>query len=210
MLVQDRIDGRKVVALVETIVPVELVPRTMERVRARLGEDVDDTAPRAAGFGQIQVRLDPDFLNGVHRRLDADRADVALVVVHAVDQVVVPSAVAAVDRHRRGLPAIVVISPWSPVRRRRPWHHRHQVDEVAAGDRQILDRLFGDQRSQRRGIRLQERGLSRDLHGLGDHPDVQPPVDASAVAAREDGARAVRGEALAARSSPYRCRSAAA
>ena len=189
MLVVHRVPVCKEVALVEARIPVELVRRTVELVGPRLGDEANDAAPRAAGLSRIEVGLDADFLDGVHRRLDADRADEALVVVHAVDLVVVLAAGAAVDRHRRGLPAIIHVAASLPAGRRRPRHHRHDIDEVASDDRQVLDGLFGDQRAQRRSIGLEERGLGRDLHGLGDHADVQPPIDASAVAARQDRAR---------------------
>ena len=61
MLVQDGVDRRKVVARIETSVPVELVPRAMELVRAGLRQDVNDATPGAADLGRIQVGLDADF-----------------------------------------------------------------------------------------------------------------------------------------------------
>ena len=75
-------------------------------------------------------------------------------------------------------------------------HHLHQADDVAAGDGQVLHRLLGEQRADGRGVGLQERRFGGDLHRLGHRADLQPAVDARAVAAGERDPRRLRLEPL--------------
>ena len=78
----------------------ELERGAVKLVAARLGQDVDDAAERAPGLGRVHVRLDFYFRDRIDRRLDAHGADRALVVVHAVHELVVQHVVHAVDRDR--------------------------------------------------------------------------------------------------------------
>ena len=61
----------------------------MQRVGARLGDDVDGSAGGPANLSGVHVGLNADFLDRVDRRMHTDGADDALVVVHAVHQLVI-------------------------------------------------------------------------------------------------------------------------
>ena len=64
----------------------ELEPRPAELIAARLRDDVDHAAERAAVLRLVEVGLHHDFLNRVDRRLDAHAGLNPLDVVEAVDQ----------------------------------------------------------------------------------------------------------------------------
>ena len=108
MLFEDRISGREVVARVESVVAEEPERRATELVGARLGEDVDDAAGGASDLRRVACWSAPRIsaiasIDG----LDANRADGALVVVHAVNQLIVLVVGRAVDRDGGRLPPIV-------------------------------------------------------------------------------------------------------
>jgi len=64
-------------------------------------------APAERPTGGEGVGLDVDFLNGVDGGPHSDGADDALVVVHAVDELVVDDVCLAIDGDGGGLTAIV-------------------------------------------------------------------------------------------------------
>src|SRR5689334_4351103 len=63
-------------------------------------------------------------------------------------------------------------------------HQLHEIDEIASDDGEVLDGFLRNKCAHGRRIGLEERGLSRDLHGLVDGSDAQLCIDARAVAAR--------------------------
>jgi len=190
--------GEEVVA-VELLVAEEAVPRAVEVVGARFGQDVHHRTGRAAGLGGVHVGLHLHLGDGVDRRPHADGADVALVVVHAVDQVVVDDVVLAVDRHGGGLAAIVgAVAARQRVGQPlvRAGHHAHQADDVAAVERQVLHRRLGQQRADSGAVGLHQRRLRGDGDVLGEGADGELRVDADAVAGRDPDVAAERAEAL--------------
>jgi hypothetical protein len=89
--------AREELVRVVLLVAEEAVAGAVEVVGARLGEDVDDRAGGASTLGRVHVGLHLHFGDRIHRRAHADRADVTLVVVDAVDEVVVQHVVLPVD-----------------------------------------------------------------------------------------------------------------
>ena len=171
----------------------------MKRVATRLRDDVHDAAERPADFRRVHARLDFHLGDGVDRRLHADCADGALVVVDAVDQVIVLIVHRAVDRHGGGLPAIVgPVAGRQRVRQplERAGHELHQADDVASADRKILHGLLRNERAHRRRIGLQQRRFSRDEHALLHLSELQLRIEANAIARRQHDARRLARESL--------------
>ena len=149
---------------------------------ARLGDDVDDAAGGAPGLGGVVVGLDLDLGDRVDRRLDANRADRALVVVHAVDQLVVLVVERAVDGDRRRLAAIVRARAarqrvrhafvWRPAT---SWTRRTKLRPFTG---RSCTAFSVDERLQRRRVGLQQRRLGGHGNVLGDRPDLQFGVEA--------------------------------
>ena len=160
----------------------------MKRVSAGFRDDVDDATERAARLGRVHVRLHAHFRDRVNRRFDRHRADRALVVVHAIDELVVQHVVHAVNGHRRGLPALVrprairERAERAFIRARNELHH---ADDVPAWYRSILHRLRVDERADRRRVGLQQWGLAADGQVLLHRPELHLRVDARAVARRK-------------------------
>ena len=77
--------GEEVVR-VQHFIAQELVCGTMERVGARLGNEVDDSAGKSAVFRAQIVGLDFEFLDGILRRYHGDHVQIRSVGRHAVDQ----------------------------------------------------------------------------------------------------------------------------
>src|SRR5271170_4585271 len=80
----------------------------MECVRARAGDDVDDTAGGTSSLCSVAVGLDGDLLNTFDVRLDTDGADDALVVVDAVYDPVAKAFVLSVDREAGCVGAAII------------------------------------------------------------------------------------------------------
>ena len=153
---------------VERVVAHVLEQRAAERVAAALADDGDVAAGAEAALGRREARVDAELGDRFHRRLQAElragRVQVAgarVPHVGAVDAVVVQVVLLvrlAVEAHRR--PAAVAIAG-------RAGRERHQVGEVAAVDRQVLDFLRRDVDADLRGGQVEHRrgGADRDLLG---------------------------------------------
>ena len=103
----DLVDRR--VLRVPVVVQEDVLERALEPVRARLGDDVDDRALRAAVFGADRGRQHADFLNRFEVEVGAERARRRVGRVDRVDdeQVVARQRaervdVAGADDARRG------------------------------------------------------------------------------------------------------------
>ena len=139
-----RLGNRKEVLRVEMLIPAEVETRSAKLVTSGLRDDVDHPAERPAVLSRIEIGLDDDFLNRVDRWLDAHAAHDAFGVVQPVDQLQVVVFGVAVNRHRRGLPAVIgAIAADRGVRRAlaRAGRQLHDVDDVAPGDWRVLDRF---------------------------------------------------------------------
>ena len=89
---RDLVDRR--VLRVPLVVGEQVLERALETIRARLGDDVDDRALRAAVFGADRGGQHADFLDGFEVQVRAERARGRVGRVDRVDdeQVVVVSA----------------------------------------------------------------------------------------------------------------------
>ena len=177
---------------IESLVPAELEPGTVELVAARLRDDVDDAAERPARLGRVHVGLHPHFGNRINRGLDGDRADAALVVVHAVDELIVQHVVDAVDRDRRGLPPLVgpcTVGQRADCAFAGAGNQLDHADDVAPRYGCILHRFLVDERADGCRIGLQQRRHARHDDALFHGPELQPRIDARAIAGGELHAR---------------------
>ena len=169
---------------IESLVPAELEPGTVELVAARLRDDVDDAAERPARLGRVHVGLHPHFGNRINRGLDGDRADAALVVVHAVDELIVQHVVDAVDRDRRGLPPLVgpcTVGQRADCAFAGAGNQLDHADDVAPRYGCILHRFLVDQRADGCRLGLQQWGLADHEDGLRDGAELHFGVDTGAV-----------------------------
>ena len=186
LLLEQRVHCGEVVARIELVIAPEAVGRAMERIGARLRENVDHAARCPPNFGGVIARLDPHFGNCVNRGANDDGADGTLVVVHPVDQHVVAVVARAVDRHRGGGPPIVgprAAAECIRSSRVRPGHPLNEADEVPAVDRQILHLALRDEGADGGRLGLEQRRFGRHLHGLADRPDSETAVDANLLTA---------------------------
>src|SRR5207253_10955088 len=126
---------------------------------ARLGDDVDDTAGRAAVLGLVAARLDLDLLDelavdglALEPLDDVGRVD-------AVDQEEVLRRGRAVDRDRERTPLRLAVVGLNA-------RLREYDRGVIAADRLLVDDLGLVIRAGRRRGRVHERRLARDRDGL--------------------------------------------
>ena len=85
------------------VVRVRVEEAAVKRVRALLGDHVDDRAGRAAELGVVLIGQHLEFLHGVERRTNlaaARGAEIVVVVPAAVDREVSASVAAAADDQR--------------------------------------------------------------------------------------------------------------
>src|SRR5882757_371024 len=173
---------------VEDVVAEELICRAVQSVGAGFGDDVDDGSGGPSHLGGEGVGLDVDLLNGVDGGSHADRSDDALVVVHAVDELIVDYVGLSVDGDGGGLTAVVgtvaagetVVEPFGC-----SGDDLHEIDVVAAVEREILRRLFCDGAAEDRGVGVEGRSLRFDLDDLIGSADVEMGVFTGAIAGGE-------------------------
>ena len=79
----------------------------MEGVCTGLGDHVNHGATGSTHLRRIQAGIDFNLLQSVNRRLNDDRPDIAVVVVHAVEHEIVGSVNLSVGRNRIRLSAVV-------------------------------------------------------------------------------------------------------
>src|SRR5207302_1696530 len=155
---------------------------------------VHDRAGVAAELGAVKVRLHLEFPDRFDRRAQDDRNSEPLVIIDAVvEEIVRPFAVAI----RKQLAAR------SAVIRACPAHDRaagaeagtvdarssnSELDEVAAVERQLIDKVACDDTADRRGLALEQRRGCDDVNGLADLPDLKREIDAGALVDLEDDA----------------------
>ena len=194
--------GREVIPGVEPLAADEAEPAAAELVATRLGDDVDLRAAGVAVLGAVGAREDLELGDRVERRLDDDHPGGVVAVRHPVEHEVVAVLADAVHLHR----AAEVIERRVRLRRQRAWQKQRQLHEIAAAERQLIDRLRGHHLAERRGFSVDERRLRRDRQRLGNGADLQlqvdarPLVDLQADAGRGSGLEPVelRGDAVGA------------
>ena len=158
---------RERIARVEPVVAQELEAHAAEAVAAGADRRVDHRACRLPVFGREVVRLDAELRQGVDRRLRHDvRAvlliDDARVVVDAVEHEAVQHGPRSVGDERAAFSRTVAGRRLQHARRK-----TRELQEVAAVQRKVADRLAGHDLSDRRGLRREHRRPD-DEDGLGD------------------------------------------
>ena len=162
----------------QRIVHPEVVERPAAAVRARLGHDVHEPAEGAAVLGEIRGVEHAEFLGRLLRRRGARQPREGLDVVGAVHlNQRVQLGLSAKRQPRRGggadadvrllegAAADVLASEGHAAR------ELHEVHEVAAADRQLLDLLRRDDAAELRLAELDQRRGRHDRDLLGDLPD---------------------------------------
>ena len=184
----------------QPVVHAEVVERSVAAIRPGLGDDVHEAAERAAVFGQVGRVQHAKFLGGFLRRRRARQAGEGLHVVGAVDlnhRVQLGLSGEGQPRRRGGADADVgflersaadVLAP-----ARHPARQLHEVDEIAAADRQRFDFLRGHDAAQLRFGRLDERGVGGNAYLLGNRTEAHPNVRVGRAADRQHDAAANRG-----------------
>ena len=162
-------------ACVQLVVHAEVIGRSAGAVRARFGHDVHEAAEGASVLGEIRRVEHAEFLGRFLRRRRARQTGERLHVVGAVDlnhriQLRLPAE--RQSRRRRRSDADVrlleraaadILAAAGDAARQ-----LHEIDEVAAADRQRFDFLGADHAAQLGFGRLDERSLGDNGHLLGD------------------------------------------
>ena len=132
---------------VQNVVTEKLIKRSVEVIRAALGDNVDHRTGGAARVRRERVGNDANLLNGIDRWTHANGCDDAFVVIHAVHQLIVQRFRLAV--HRNGGTRTTIIRTCAAidaVRRglSRTGRHLHESDVVSSVQGQIVHRLLGN------------------------------------------------------------------
>ena len=125
--------------------------------------------PAVWPLGGEVVGLNPDFLDGIRRRIEACRL-IEVREHRAVQREEIVVRVSAVDRHDRALAAVgrvLVRADGGDTR------VAGQRDHVAAVHRQVLDALVVNQVRLRRVARLDDAGAAGDDDFFGEAADAE-------------------------------------
>ena len=152
---------------VERVVAHEVVEAAVPSVRSAARNRRDDARGTAAVFRAHRVDLDLELLHGVHRRrhFHVLHAQAAARIVDAVDIRAGRARAPAADRH-------VAVR----FRAEGAGNQVHQIEDVAVGQRQLLNLLDLNGRAHRAGGRLHLQLLGGDLDDLGQRSDFQSEV----------------------------------
>jgi hypothetical protein len=178
------------IAGVECVVAQVLEGGAVQRVAARLRGDGDD-AGAAAELGGEDAGEHLELAHLLDRRGDDDRVERVLVVVDAVDQPRIRVRLVA-ERVEVRRPARVEGAGAGEVlvrlSRRDAGRQIHEGREVAAVERQFLDRAFLDDGADFGGIRPQQRRFGHHGRRLLDAAHLERHVDAGALIDLQDDA----------------------
>ena len=152
----------------------------MIRVRAALGGDVD-LRHLAPEFGRVDAGLHLEFLDAVDRGQEGIRIEVDVLIDDPVERVLVVFAALTGDSEiLRGsvatLPAGRAAAAAAGPVRAHVRAQRHEIDEVAAVERQLQDLLVLDDRADR-GVRgVDHRRAAGDLDRHLDGSELQREI----------------------------------
>src|SRR5690242_2875745 len=156
----------------------------MDRIRAGLGDQVDDPACRSSYFGGIRISLNPEFLQRVFRWFHHDGSDITFVIINAINQVAVGVVTLAVDGYRgRTAPVVGTVPTAQSVLNTfaGAGAKLRESDKIAAIQRGVLNDSIADQISDNCAIRLQGRRLRSYFHRFAGLPNFETNVLARAV-----------------------------
>ena len=179
---------REEVVRVECRVPEELVPASMELVRARLVDDVQDASEAAAVFGGVVGAEHLEFLDGVDRRKHRNTREPVHGGKggrHAVDHGI----------HHRRAGTVHAVAHRVVVVSYRSGDARRQEDErvdVARIQGQLEDAAIVDDLADRAAGRLEQRGVGAHLDFVGKLADFEGEVDDERAVDLQDDVRARR------------------
>ena len=162
---------------IERVIAKELVHGAVELVAAGLGHHVDGRRAVAAELGGEIVRRDPEFLNQVDVRIDGGAAGGELVVVvGAIEQEVVGAVALTVDERR--VAAGRAAEDGIAGIRRGARLQLHQLEGVAAVERQLGDALLVDQIREAAFFGVDQRRVALHLDRFGQCAHLQREVEA--------------------------------
>ena len=166
---------RKRVALLQTIVEVELERAAVQSVRARLRLYGNDAGSRLSELRVVILRRDLRFLNRIEIRVDDDDAENRIAVLGAVELVTGAAEVLPVH-HRLRRALRVLARRVLPLKLLGAGRQQDEFREVAIEDGQIVDLLRFEGRRDIGAIGLEQRAETGDRHVLADRPEVEPDV----------------------------------
>ena len=160
---------------VEGIVSQVLKKTSVHLIGARLGHHADCAAAVAAIFRRIVVAQDAELGDGIGIRIKHDAVAGYRVVRASIEQIT--HCIGAASSHGELTAAVASFGRRYDARLR-----QCQIQNIAAIQRQILDRRAGDRTADRGIHRFNLRGLRLHLHSLGDRANLQTHVDAQGLA----------------------------
>ena len=178
------------VARVEGVVPHVLEHGAVQQVAARLGRDRDHARP-AAEFRREHPRQHLELAHLLDRRRDDHGIERVFVVVDPVDQPGVRVGLVSECVEVRGPAGIERAGPRQVLVGLPRRDSRRQVDqrrEVAAVQRQLLDRPLLDDRPDLGRVRPEQRRFGHDRRGLLDAAHLERHVDTRALVDLQDHA----------------------
>jgi hypothetical protein len=148
----------EIVLGIQGVVAAIVVRRRAESIGPRLGDDGDDGLSLSV-LGGERIAQDVHLLDGVERRVQRQVVEAKRADVDAVDRVVGRTVAAAFNRHVLAAAAAGGAELRAAVERLRrdARRERREGERVAAGDRQILDRLLANRLADRRVRDLKQR-----------------------------------------------------
>ncbi len=152
---------RKVVSRIECASAKELVGGAGETVAARAGEDVHLAAAVASEGGVVGRRAHFELADRIHRRPDANRSELRVHVVDAVEQVVGKVLARAVHRERE---VASHRARRSLRRRRRSGREQREFQEVPPIERQLGHQPVVKSRGQRRRVTIHRNENCAHVH----------------------------------------------
>jgi hypothetical protein len=173
----------KEIARIEPVAPHELGDGAMERVAAGPQLDVDAGASMPSILGGVVARLDVDLFNRVERREHGE--DVVAVAGHrhaAEGNLLIPRSDAA---------SLEFATPRDDAR-----CQVSEVDEVAAGDRQVRDAFRGQHVPDHGALRLQQLTGGHDIDRFPDFTELDGEIYAHHLRDAKLDSGALGAEAL--------------
>src|SRR4030095_921003 len=162
---------------IECVVPEKLVGLATKLIRARASDQIDDRSRHVSVLRTERGVVDLELLDAGDRRWKADGSERQVVGRDAIDDV--PDGFLAIARRVEGE------RPGPANRRRRKaclggrhraWHKRSEIDEVAAIERNFMNRLRRYHIADRTRCPIEKRQLRLDQNGLTLAANIQPEV----------------------------------
>lgn len=171
---------RKELVGVEGVVAQVFIERAMEGVGAGAGTDIQHAATEASPLGGEVVALHLELLGGLNGGNSGDLVEEAGGGGYAIDLDLVALGAATVDGEvgvPGGVDGDVAELASGGAGTENAGSELDEAKGAASVKRNVLDLGVVDELAERGGLGIQQRGLRRDFHALGDGTDLEGEVE---------------------------------